>query len=67
MQVLSAIGAGDSFVAGLCAGMVRGESAAAAGVLGMAAAAATLLTPGTALCHPDDVGRLRAQIEVREI
>jgi 6-phosphofructokinase 2 len=67
MQVLSAIGAGDSFIAGLCAALARGQSAAEAGVLGMAAAAATLLTPGTALCDPDVVERLRAEIEVAEI
>jgi 6-phosphofructokinase 2 len=67
MQVQSAIGAGDSFIAGLCTGLVRGQPVAEAGALGMAAAAATLLTPGTELCHPDDVERLRAKIEVRAI
>jgi hypothetical protein len=38
-----------------------------AGTLGMAAAAATLLTPGTELCYPQDVERLRSQIEVFDI
>jgi 6-phosphofructokinase 2 len=67
MEVQSATGAGDSFIAGLCAGLVRGWTAVEAGILGVAAAAATLLTPGTELCHPDDVERLRGEIEVSEI
>jgi 6-phosphofructokinase 2 len=67
MQVNSAIGAGDSFMGGMCAGLVRGQSVSEAGTLGMAAAAATLLTPGTELCHPQDVERLRSQIEVFDI
>jgi hypothetical protein len=33
----------------------------------MAAAAATLLTPGTELCHLQDVERLRPEIQVFEI
>jgi 6-phosphofructokinase 2 len=66
IQVQSAIGAGDSFIAGLCTGVLRGQSMAEAGALGMAAAA-TLLTPGTELCHPDDVERLRIQMEVTEL
>jgi 6-phosphofructokinase 2 len=65
--VVSAVGAGDSFIGGLCAGLVGGQSTVEAGVLGMAAAAATLLTPGTELCEPADVERLRAEIEVFDI
>jgi 6-phosphofructokinase 2 len=65
--VVSAVGAGDSFIGGLCAGLVQGQGTVEAGVLGMAAATATLLTPGTELCEPADVERLRAQIEVFDI
>jgi 6-phosphofructokinase 2 len=67
MQVQSAVGAGDSFTAGICAGLVRGESVIEASTLGMAAAAATLLTPGTELCQPHDVERLRPQIQVFDV
>jgi 6-phosphofructokinase 2 len=67
MEVQSAVGAGDSFIGGLCAGLVRQQSVIEAGTLGMAAAAATLLTAGTELCHPQDVERLRAEIEVFDI
>ena len=38
-----------------------------ASALGMAAAAATLLTPGTELCHPQDVERLRPEIEILDL
>ena len=47
--------------------MLRGGSVIEASALGMAAAAATLLTPGTELCHPQDIERLRAEIEVFDI
>jgi len=67
IQIQSAVGAGDSFTGGLCAGLVRGESVIEASTLGMAAAAATLLTPGTELCYPQDVERLRPQIEILDI
>jgi 6-phosphofructokinase 2 len=67
MQVQSAVGAGDSFTGGLCAGLLRGQSVIEASALGMAAAAATMLTPGTELCHPQDVERLRAEIEIYDI
>jgi 6-phosphofructokinase 2 len=67
IKIVSAIGAGDSFVAGLCAGLAQGRSAVEAGVLGMAAASATLLTPGTELCDPVEVKRLSALMEVFDV
>jgi len=67
VEVVSAVGAGDSFLAGLCAGLVGGKSVVDAGVLGMAAATATLLTPGTQLCDAADVERLTAQIQVFDL
>jgi 6-phosphofructokinase 2 len=67
MRVQSAVGAGDSFTAGLCAGLVRGQSVIEASALGMAAAAATMLTPGTELCHPQDVERLRPEIQIFDL
>jgi 6-phosphofructokinase 2 len=67
VEIVSAVGAGDSFIAGLCASLVSGKSVVEAGVLGMAAATATLETPGTELCEPAEVERLRAQIEVFDL
>ena len=57
VQVVSAVGAGDSFVGALVLSMARGEGRAAALVQAVAAAAATCLTPATELCRPEDVAR----------
>lgn len=62
VEVRSAVGAGDSFVAGMTYGLATGLSPQAAFVLGMAAGTAAVLTPGTELCKRADVERLRAEI-----
>lgn len=54
----SAVGAGDSFVGGLLVGLLKGWDDEKALRYGMCAAAATRLTPGTALFDPDEVARL---------
>jgi 6-phosphofructokinase 2 len=59
----SAVGAGDSFVAAMTYGFATGLNAQAALRLGMAAGAATALTPGTDLCHPADVRRLLGEVK----
>lgn len=56
----SGVGAGDAQVAGLTVGLLRGWPLHEAVRLGMATAAAMLLTPGTATCAPEDVERLFA-------
>jgi 6-phosphofructokinase 2 len=61
VRVNSAIGAGDSFVAGLCLGLAQDKPLEDALRQGVAAAAATLLTPGTELCNREDVHRLVAE------
>ncbi|NBC37458.1 hexose kinase [Novosphingobium sp. FSY-8] len=53
VPVKSATGAGDSFVAGMVHGFLRGEDAAGAFRWGMAAGTAAVLNPGTDLAHPD--------------
>ena len=55
VEVRSATGAGDSFVAGMVHGFLRGEDAAGAFRWGMAAGTAAVLSPGTDLCRPNDV------------
>ncbi|MEZ5894728.1 MAG: PfkB family carbohydrate kinase, partial [Parvularculaceae bacterium] len=60
VRASSAVGAGDSFVAGMLAAMQQGLSDADALRHGMAAAAATRMTEGTALFDPADVRRLLA-------
>ena len=55
VRAQSAIGAGDSFVAGLCLGLTQEKPHDEALRLAVATAAATLLTPGTELCRRQDV------------
>ena len=62
VQVRSAVGAGDSMVAGLAVGLHRGLPIAEATALGVAAGTATVLSEGTGLCDPDDVERLLASV-----
>ena len=50
----SSVGAGDSMVAGIVLGLVRGLALDEAVKFGMAAGAATLLRPGTELCRRED-------------
>lgn len=55
VEAKSAVGAGDSFTAGMVQGLSRGESLDRAFALGGAAGTATVLTSGTELCHREDV------------
>jgi 6-phosphofructokinase 2 len=55
VKTLSAVGAGDSFVAALVFMLIKGEPIARAFRFGVAAGAAAALTPGTQLCRKDDV------------
>jgi len=62
VRPVSAVGAGDSFVAGMTVALARGQDVQDAFMLGMAAGAAAVLTPGTELCHREDVERLYAEV-----
>lgn len=62
VQVRSAVGAGDSMVAGITTGLNRGLDLTDAVALGVAAGTAAVLTDGTDLCRPDDVDRLLALV-----
>lgn len=61
----SAIGAGDSMVGAMVLALSRGLPLPDAAAEGAAAGAATIMTPDTDLCHPEDVRRLRAGVTVR--
>jgi 6-phosphofructokinase 2 len=58
VEVLSAVGAGDSFTAAFTLALARGADAAEALRQGTAAAAAAVLTPSSELCRPEDVARI---------
>ncbi len=67
VAVVSTVGAGDSFLAGLVWALDQESDPAEAFRTAMAAGAAALLAPGTALCGPDDLTRLRGEVEVAQI
>ena len=62
VPVRSKVGAGDSTVAGVVLGLSQGRSIAEAVRLGVAAGAAAVMTPGTALCTREDTERLFAAL-----
>ncbi len=62
VRPLSAVGAGDSFVAGMTFALARREDVEDAFMLGMAAGAAAVLTQGNQLCRREDVERLYAEV-----
>lgn len=63
----SAVGAGDSFTAGMVWGMAAGWEIEKAFSLAIAAGAAAALTPGTELCHADDVWRFADQVKPEKL
>jgi 6-phosphofructokinase 2 len=58
IKTVSTVGAGDSFLGGLVAALASGESLQRAFRVGVAAGSAAVLSPGTELCHDEDVQRL---------
>ena len=67
VEVMSTVGAGDSSVAGLVLKLSQGGSLDEASRLAVAAGTAATLTPGTELCHKDDVERLLPQVKVEKL
>jgi 6-phosphofructokinase 2 len=62
IEPISAVGAGDSFLGVLIHRLAAGAALDDAFRWAVAAGAAALLSAGTALCHPDDVRRLAAEV-----
>ena len=60
IEAKSAVGAGDSFVAGMVFALGGGEPIEKAFRFGMAAGSAAVLRPGTDLARPADIERLFA-------
>jgi len=61
VKALSAVGAGDSFVAAMSLWLARGANGRDAFLWGMAAGTAAVLTPGTQMCKRADVERLHVE------
>lgn len=62
VKVESRFGAGDSMVAGIVSGLLRGLVLEEAVLYGIAAGSAAVMNPGTELCRLDDVERLFAEM-----
>jgi 6-phosphofructokinase 2 len=65
VPVVSAAGAGDAVLAGLAASIERGQPIEDGLRLGIAAAAAVCMMPGTGDCRAEDVWRLLPQVELQ--
>jgi 6-phosphofructokinase 2 len=63
---VSAVGAGDSLVAGIAAGLASGDDLVTSVRRGVAAGSATVMSTGTDLCRPEDVDRLVPLVEMTE-
>jgi 6-phosphofructokinase 2 len=61
VPVRSTVGAGDAMLAGTILRLQQGHPVEDAVRFGLAAAAATVMNPGTELCHREDVERLYGQ------
>jgi 6-phosphofructokinase 2 len=67
IEVLSAVGAGDSFLGGLVAALADGRNIDEAFRLAVAAGSAAVMSPGTELGSEDDVRRIMPRIVIREM
>lgn len=63
VPIVSKIGAGDSTVGGIALALQRGLPLTDAVCFGVAAGAATVMTPGTELCRREDAERLYAHMQ----
>ncbi len=63
VPIVSKVGAGDSTVAGLLYGLSRDRPIEESVLMGIAAGAAAVMTPGTELCRKDDAFRLYEKIK----
>ncbi|MFC2046852.1 1-phosphofructokinase [Chloroflexota bacterium] len=66
VKIRSAVGAGDCTIAGLALKLANNEPLIEACRLAVAMGTATVLTPGTELCHRTDVEMLLPQVKVWE-
>jgi 6-phosphofructokinase 2 len=64
IQPVGTVGAGDSFLGAMVWALAQGMSLIEAMRYGVAGGSAALLTPGTELCHVEDIHRLYANVNI---
>ena len=67
IEVVSTVGAGDSFLGGLVAAVAAGEPLERAFRMGVAAGSAAVMSPGTELCREEEVRRLFDEVRISEL
>jgi 6-phosphofructokinase 2 len=67
IEVVSTVGAGDSFLGGMVAAIAAGTRLDEAFRTGVAAGSAAVMQPGTELCREEDVKRLLALVKIEEV
>jgi 6-phosphofructokinase 2 len=67
INVVSAIGAGDSFVGAMVWALSKGHDLPDAFKYGVAGGSAALLSSGSGLCLPEDVSRLYADVRLTRL
>jgi 6-phosphofructokinase 2 len=67
IEVVSTVGAGDSFLGGMVAAIAAGQPLEDAFRMGVAAGSAAVMSPGTELCQEADVARLLPEVRIREL
>ena len=67
IEVVSTVGAGDSFLGGLVAAVAAGAPLERAFRMAVAAGSAAVMSPGTELCHEVDVKRLLDEVRISEV
>jgi 6-phosphofructokinase 2 len=67
IEVVSTVGAGDSFLGGMVAALASGKALEDAFRVGVAAGSAAVLSPGTELCREEDVTRLLEKVKITEL
>lgn len=67
IEVVSAVGAGDSFLGGMVAALAAGQDWDAAFRMAVAAGSAAVMSPGTELSRADDVRRLMKEVRIEDV
>jgi 6-phosphofructokinase 2 len=67
IDVVSAVGAGDSFVGGMVSALAAGKPIEEAFRVAVAAGSAAVMSPGTELCRAADVMRLLPDVQINEV